>query len=1150
VTAEKIPSRVAASYEDIDTLVLWDKNPRTNQPIERVAASIERFGFGSAVLARRSNRQVVAGHTRIKALRHLQTVIGYWDEPRRAALAARLECPTADVEQLRAWLGVAPVRFLELSADEAAALALADNKLNELAEWDDEGVAAVLAQLAEVQIPLELLGWEPEPVDIEDPTEQPPARPSLSDRFIVPPFSVLDARQGYWQDRKRAWLAIGMESALGRGAAPGGSEMPAASTQDGRTVRGAGDGRPLADKTGNLTFVTGSGADETSQKILASGPKTRPLTFVHGNYDDFVSQRILAQGPQSGSGTSIFDPVLCELSYRWFCTPGGSVLDPFAGGSVRGIVAGLLGLAYTGIELRREQIDANEVQAERLLKQTGPLPEPVGVGGEGLPPAAVSDPAALTPVELHNGIWLKRDDLFQVGEANGGKVRGILAMIKPGCPGIIACGSRQSTQIARAAQVARHLGIPCRIHTGAGSDTVEIREARDAGAEIIQHAPARLTVIKARARADAASSGWTEIPWGLECSEGIDATAPQVDNIPAEVKRLVVVVGGGMSLSAILDGLDAARRELPILGITVGGDPSDRLDQWAPGWRERGVTLVPSGLDYEAEVTASIDGVVLDPVYEAKAARFLEPGDCLWIVGCRSSARRAAVPAGPAPGSARWVHGNSERLAELVPGEQFDLVFSCPPYGDLEVYSDDPEDLSTMDHPTFLAAYRRIIAASVAQLRPNRFACFVVGDFRDKKGFYRNFVADTIEAFQAAGATLYNEAVLATAVSSLPLRAGRQFAVSRKLGKALADETPVLTPDGWTPIGELEVGDRVIAGDGTATRVLGVHPQGQRDLLRVTFDDDSFVDADSEHLWRIEVRNEEPSVMTTAEILTRWGPEPMDPRPRIPFCDPVQFTERPVPSLDPYLVGLLLGDGGLTGNTPILTVADAEIAELLPELLPDGMVIKSRGYDHRLVGAGARRSSNPLTVELRKLGLMGRYSYEKSVPTDYLWGSVEVRLAVLRGLMDTDGTTNRASTEFYSSSEQLAADVAFLARSLGMRAKVSTKTTTHRLCYRVRLYGGPCPFRLGRKADAWHQHNDARMRRMTRKIVSVRPVEPRSATCITVAHPSALYVVKDFIVTHNTHQNVLVFYKGDPTQIRDTFGEVVVTMPDLPEAEE
>lgn len=102
---------------------------------------------------------------------------------------------------------------------------------------------------------------------------------------------------------------------------------------------------------------------------------------------------------------------------------------------------------------------------------------------------------------------------------------------------------------------------------------------------------------------------------------------------------------------------------------------------------------------------------------------------------------------------------------------------------DLEVYSEDPGDISNMDYPEFLRAYRQIISLAVSRLRPDSFAVWVIGEVRDKQGLCRGFVPDTIAAFEEAGTRLYNEAVLITAVGSLPLRAGKQFRASRKLGK-------------------------------------------------------------------------------------------------------------------------------------------------------------------------------------------------------------------------------------------------------------------------------------------------------------------------------------------------------------------------------
>jgi len=130
-----------------------------------------------------------------------------------------------------------------------------------------------------------------------------------------------------------------------------------------------------------------------------------------------------------------------------------------------------------------------------------------------------------------------------------------------------------------------------------------------------------------------------------------------------------------------------------------------------------------------------------------------------------------------------WIVGDATNVKELAAGE-YDFIFSCPPYYDLEVYSDLEGELSALPtYDEFIAQYRAIMADCVSMLKDNRFACFVVGDIRDKHGYYRNFVSDTIAAFQDAGAALYNEAILVTAVGSLPIRVGRQFQAGRKLGK-------------------------------------------------------------------------------------------------------------------------------------------------------------------------------------------------------------------------------------------------------------------------------------------------------------------------------------------------------------------------------
>jgi len=445
----------AAEWADVASLVPNPLNAelRDNEAsIPLVMASISELGFGAPLVARKANRMLIAGHTRLEAAKRLG-----WD--------------------------AVPCRFMDIEQDAADKLMLADNRLGEKASWRDAGLkmaaerfgldAMALAGWKASEIP----GWKP-------PGAEEQARKTLAERFIVPPFSVLDARQGYWQERKRAWIALGIESDLGRGP--------------------------------NLLKMSAS-ANQVMQPGGAKAYKQRHGGSIQGLTDHISTQAYRKAGEElaSAEGTSIFDPVLCELLVRWFSPPGGRILDPFAGGSVRGIISALLGREYIGIDLRPEQCAANEEQAARIVKAPEALP-----GGRSSWPA-----------------WI--------------------------------CG-----------------------------DSLEVLEAQ-----------------------------------------------------------------------------------------------SD--------------------------------------------------------------------PEGPS-----------------------DFILSCPPYGDLEQYSDDPRDLSRMSEIAFISAMGGIVSRCARRLADDRFAAFVVGDYRRKDGSLTDFPSRTISIFRDAGMSLYNEAVLITAAGSLPIRAGRIFEGGRKLGKA------------------------------------------------------------------------------------------------------------------------------------------------------------------------------------------------------------------------------------------------------------------------------------------------------------------------------------------------------------------------------
>ncbi len=250
----------------------------------------------------------------------------------------------------------------------------------------------------------------------------------------------------------------------------------------------------------------------------------------------------------------------------------------------------------------------------------------------------LDDPDALTPVQEFDDVWMKRDDLFGLFGVRGGKVRTCYTL-SVGAPGLITAGSRSSPQVNIVAHIARGLGVPCRVHVPTGELLPELVAARDAGAEVVQQYPGYNTVIVSRAHHDATASGWTEIPFGMQCHAAVTMTSRQVANIPTGVRRLVVPVGSGMSLAGIVRGLRDAKRRIPILGVIVGADPVRRLDAYAPAdWRSD-VTLTRSERRYDAPEPDSVfHGVQLDPIYEAKCIRHVRAGDCLWVVGIRQTA--------------------------------------------------------------------------------------------------------------------------------------------------------------------------------------------------------------------------------------------------------------------------------------------------------------------------------------------------------------------------------------------------------------------------------------------------------------------------------------------------------------------------------
>lgn len=251
---------------------------------------------------------------------------------------------------------------------------------------------------------------------------------------------------------------------------------------------------------------------------------------------------------------------------------------------------------------------------------------------------------SLTPVEYcpTHKLWFKRDDLFQYAGVRGGKVRNCLSIIKASnqpLRGLVTGGSRSSPQVEIVGAIALKHRLPVHLHIPQGKLSNDLQQLRRHPlVTIYQHFPGFNHVLTSRAHQDALKSGFLEIPFGMETSKAIWPIAYQVANLPfRRIKRIVVPVGSGMTLCGILHGLNKYRapKKLKVIGIVVGADPQERLDRYAPkNWSQR-VTLIKSPYKYQKAVKSTICGIDLDPIYEAKVAPYLRPGDLLWIVGHR-----------------------------------------------------------------------------------------------------------------------------------------------------------------------------------------------------------------------------------------------------------------------------------------------------------------------------------------------------------------------------------------------------------------------------------------------------------------------------------------------------------------------------------
>jgi hypothetical protein len=377
------------------------------------------------------------------------------------------------------------------------------------------------------------------------------------------------------------------------------------------------------------------------------------------------------------------------------------------------------------------------------------------------------------------------------------------------------------------------------------------------------------------------------------------------------------------------------------------------------------------------------------------------------------------------------------------------------------------------------------------------------------------------------------------------------------LGKCEHVDNLLFTPTGRKRIGDVVAGDLVIGSNGKATKVVGVFPQGEKDLYRVTFNDGYSVLVGGEHLWTVSSRcsgrnsnnGRQSSVVLSTEqmmnetltievegkgwnkkrtykVKTHYKEKNGNLKWQIPIVEPIEYGNEVDLPIEPYLLGVFLGDGNINTVGVKVEVHKDDFEELLSGC--DFTECKSTG--------NKRKAYFSMGNHLVDLGIANTRSHTKFIPDVYKYAPINERLSLLQGLMDTDGHCMKShnggftGTEYATTSKQLANDVAELVQSLGGIVRLKSKIGSYKkpdgakvvckVCYRlnIKLPVGLNPFRIQRKSKAY---NTPKKYQVGRYIKDIKLESKGEAVCIAVDAPDKLYVTEHCIVTHNTTSAII-----------------------------
>ena len=355
------------------------------------------------------------------------------------------------------------------------------------------------------------------------------------------------------------------------------------------------------------------------------------------------------------------------------------------------------------------------------------------------------------------------------------------------------------------------------------------------------------------------------------------------------------------------------------------------------------------------------------------------------------------------------------------------------------------------------------------------------------------------------------------------------LAARPSMGKAQPLDAKVLTRRGWTCMGSLKVGDALASVDGAESRVIGIFPQGEREVYRVELSDGRSAECCLEHLWRVHYRMwSEPRVLSTERLLEMLQRKRYQGRLYVETFSGEFGNDEDLP-LDPWLLGVLLGDGALHGTSVSFSTASAELLDEVRATVGSSFEVTAASrYDYRIVRAESTTRGpahpNRIKAALESLELWNRRAHEKFIPARYLSASLAARTRLLKGLLDTDGWVEKwGSVRYAICSERLAQNVVDLVRSIGGTASNFAKQTSYsylgerrtgRLSYVCNIQVPPKAALTLMQSKEARRVERSRLRRLN--IRSITPMRFTQTQCIAVSHPSQLYVTNGYTVTHNT----------------------------------